>query len=394
MQLLFWILIFFVLYAYFGYPLILILLNRLLPFIRKSQVVPSYNQASLPTVDLLIAAYNEERIIAAKIANALSLEYPDGKFNIYVASDGSTDETNNIVRDLAEKNDNVHLLEFPRTGKSGILNAAVKYLNGEIIVFSDANTEYAKDSIKQLVSNFARSCVGCVCGRLIYRNPGQLVSGAGESFYWRYETTLKKLESNIGYIAGANGAIYAIRRSLFVPFPPSTINDDFTLSMKIVENGHRSIYDEKAIGYEDVAPSMESEFKRHVRDGAGHYIAIIQLLRLLNPFLGIRSFIYWSHRIIRWAIPFLLIILFILNYQLIDILFYKLVFYCQVFFYTVALLGWGLSSFIKLPFIIYIPFYFCNLNLALFIGFLKAITGTQKAKWNSTERNEITPTSK
>lgn len=393
MQFFFWLLIFFVLYAYFGYPLILILLNRLLPFIRKSQVTPSYNQASLPTVDLLIAAYNEERIIAAKIANALSLEYPDGKINIYVASDGSTDETNNIVKKLAEKHNNVHLLEFPRTGKSGILNAAIRYLNGEIVVFSDANTEYAKDSIKQLISNFARPCVGCVCGRLIYRNPGQVLSGVGESFYWRYETTLKKLESNIGYIAGANGAIYAIRKSLFVPFSPSTINDDFTLSMKIVENGHRSIYDDKAIGYEDVAPSMESEFKRHVRDGAGHYIAVIQLLRLLNPFLGIRSFIYWSHRIIRWAIPFLLIILFILNYQLIDNLFYKVVFYCQVIFYTVALLGWGLSSFIKLPFIIYIPFYFCNLNLALFIGFLKAITGTQKAKWNSTERNEIIPTS-
>lgn len=393
MQLFFWILVFFVVYAYFGYPIVLIFLNRLLPYIRKNHPKPQFVANELPTVDLLIAAYNEEKIIVSKISNAVSLDYPAEKYNIYIASDGSTDGTNNIVKKLAEQYPNVHLLEFPRTGKSGMLNEAVQFLKGDIVVFSDANTEYANDSIKKLISNFARTCVGCVCGRLIYRNPGQVLSGVGESFYWRYETTLKKLESNIGYIAGANGAIYAIRRSLFTPFPPNTINDDFTLSMKIVENGHRSIYDDSAIGYEDVAPSMESEFKRHIRDGAGHYIAIIHLLRLLNPLLGIRSFIYWSHRIIRWAIPFLLVLLVYVNYQLTDNLLYELLFYCQVSFYGIALLGCGLSLFMKLPFVVYMPFYFCNLNLALLLGFLKAVTGRQKTKWDSTERASITPNS-
>lgn len=393
MQLFFWLLVFFVVYAYFGYPLVLVLLNKLLPYIRKNQPISEITISELPTVDLLIAAYNEGKIIEAKILNAISLDYPVDKYNIYIASDGSTDQTNDIVKKLAKQYHNVHLLEFPRTGKSGILNAAIKSLKGDIVVFSDANTEYAKDSIKKLVSNFARTCVGCVCGRLIYRNPGQVVSGIGESFYWRYETTLKKLESKIGYIAGANGAIYAIRRKLFTPFPKNTINDDFTLSMKIVANGHRSIYDDTAIGYEDVAPSMESEFKRHVRDGAGHYIAIIHLLKLLNPLLGIRSFIYWSHRIIRWAIPFLLIILVYINYQLIESPLYEFIFYSQLAFYSIALLGWGLSLFMKLPFIVYIPFYFCNLNLALLVGFFKAVSGTQRAKWESTERATIVQTS-
>lgn len=386
MHLTFWILVFFVVYAYFGYPIVLVILNKLLPFIRRNQSNTKVSDGALPTVDLLIAAYNEEKIIEAKILNAISLDYPAEKYNIYIASDGSTDQTNQIVKQLASVHANVHLLAFPRTGKSGMLNEAIKSLKADIVVFSDANTEYAKDAIKKLVSNFDRPCVGCVCGRLIYRNPGQVVSGVGESFYWRYETTLKKLESNIGYIAGANGAIYAIRRNLFVPFPKNTINDDFTLSMKIVENGHRSIYDDTAVGYEDVAPSMESEFKRHVRDGAGHYIAIIHLLKLLNPFLGVRSFIYWSHRIIRWAIPFLLIILVYVNYLLIDQLLYEIIFYCQISFYAIALLGWILSIFMKLPFIVYIPFYFCNLNSALLVGFLKAISGRQKTKWNSTER--------
>lgn len=359
-------------------------MNFILRFIRKEQNISKFIQ--LPNVDLLIAAFNEENVIEAKILNSLSLDYPKDLYNIYIASDGSSDRTNEIVRKYSETYPNVHLFNFPRMGKSRVLNLAVKELKAEIVIFSDANTEYALDSIKKLVSHFSRKCVGCVCGRLIYRNPGQILSGAGESFYWRYETVLKKLESKIGYIAGANGAIYAIRRSLFEPFPKNTINDDFTLSMKIVLNGNRSIYDETALGYEDVAPSMESEFKRHVRDGAGHYIAMMHLLDLLNPFLGIRSFIYWSHRIIRWAIPFLLILIFYINYFLIDIKFFMYLFITQVCFYCIALIGWFLSNYVKLPFFIYLPFYFCNLNLALFVGFFKAITRQQKPKWEATSR--------
>lgn len=360
-------------------------MNFMLRFIRNKQNVDKLEQ--LPSVDLLIAAFNEEDVIEAKILNSLSLDYPENLYNIYIASDGSSDHTNDIARRYAEKYANVHLLDFPRMGKSGVLNLAVQKLKAEIVVFSDANTEYAFDSLKKLVSHFSRKCVGCVSGRLIYRNPGQILSGAGESFYWRYETVLKKLESNIGYIAGANGAIYAIRRLLFEPFPKNTINDDFTLSMKIVLHGKRSIYDETALGYEDVAPSMESEFRRHVRDGAGHYIAITHLVGLLNPFLGIRSFIYWSHRIIRWIIPFLLILIFCINYFLIGTKFYLLIFIIQIIFYSVALIGWLLSNYVKLPFFVYLPFYFCNLNLALFIGFLKAITRKQKPKWEATSRS-------
>ena len=294
-----------IVYTYIGYPIVLYLWSNLFDVKRKNEGRADY---AWPTVSLLIAAYNEEKVISAKIENCLMLDYPKDLLHIWVASDGSSDNTNRMVKKYTEAQAHIHLLEFPRTGKSGILNQAMKLLNSEVVVFSDANTEYSADAVKRLVRHFEDPDVGCVSGRLIYRNPGETISGKGESIYWKYETALKKMESKLGYVAGANGAIYAIRRDLFEPFPPRTINDDFTLSMKIVMKGFKCVYDENAIVYEDVAPTMQSEFNRHVRDGAGHYIAVVHLLGLLNPLLGLRSFIYWSHRIFRWMVPFLLIL--------------------------------------------------------------------------------------
>jgi cellulose synthase/poly-beta-1,6-N-acetylglucosamine synthase-like glycosyltransferase len=344
------------------------------------------NNIELPRVSMLIAAYNEEKVIAAKIENCLQLDYPKGFLKIWIASDGSSDRTNDIVKKYAAIHKNINLLEFPRTGKSGMLNKAIEAIEDKIVVFSDANTEYATDAIKKLVKHFEDPSVGCVSGRLIYRNPGETISGKGESFYWRYETYLKKMESKLGYVAGANGAIYAIKRELFEPFSPRTINDDFTLSMKIVKRGFKCLYEENAMVYEDVAPTMISEFNRHVRDGAGHYIAMISLRGLLNPLLGLRSFIYWSHRILRWLAPFLLILLFVINIFLLSDDLFKVFFAFQVIFYFLALLGWFGLKYIKMPFILYVPFYFCNLNLALLIGFFKAVANTQKTTWERTER--------
>ena len=383
MEIIYWIIFGIIFYAYIGYPMLLYLLCNLLNF-TKIKEVNAYNQ--WPEVSLLIAAYNEEQVIGAKIENCLRLDYPKDLLHVWIASDGSSDNTNKIVKKYMEENENIHLLEFSRTGKSGILNKAMPLINSEIVVFSDANTEYSHDSLKRLIKHFEDPGVGCVSGRLIYRNPGEIISGRGESFYWKYETALKKMESKLGYVAGANGAIYAIRRELFEPFPLRTINDDFTLSMKIVMNGFRSVYDENTVVYEDVAPTMESEFNRHVRDGAGHYIAVIHLLGLLNPFLGLQSFIYWSHRIFRWMIPFLMILFFMVNIFLLDGLIYKYLFILQCIFYLFAIIGWAGIKIANLPFLIYVPFYFCNLNSALLLGFLRAVANVQKTTWERTER--------
>lgn len=382
MKTLYWFIFGVIFFAYFGYPIVLYILGKVFCCKRNQE----FKNNELPYVSMLIAAYNEEKVIGAKIENCLQLDYPKDLLSVWIASDGSSDNTNNIVKKYANVYKNIHLLEFPRTGKSGMLNEAIKSITDKIVVFSDANTEYSPDSIKKIVMHFDDPSVGCVSGRLIYRNPGETISGKGESFYWRYETLLKEMESKVGYVAGANGAIYAIRRELFEPFSRRTINDDFTLSMKIVEKGFKCLYEENALVYEDVAPTMVSEFNRHVRDGAGHYIAVMSLLGLLNPLLGLRAFIYWSHRIIRWFVPFLLIFLFVVNIFLLDEIFYKIIFFLQCLFYVFAMVGWvGLKG-RKLSFFVYVPFYFCNLNMALLLGFFKAVTNVQKTTWERTER--------
>jgi len=369
------------LYTYFLYPLFLYIVSKTL------SSSPIETNSEFPSVSIVIAAYNEENIITEKLENCLQLDYPPGKVEIWIASDGSNDNTNDMVRARAERDERIHLLELPRTGKSGVINQAMKYVQNDIVVFSDANTEFEKNALQKLVTHFHDPEVGCVCGRLVYRNPGEIVSGEGESFYWRYETALKKMESKLGYVAGANGAIYAIRRELFEPLPKKTINDDFVVSMRIVSKGYKSLYEENAIAYEDVAPEMESEFKRHVRDGAGHYLAIGHLLSLLNPLVGIRSFIYWSHRILRWAAPFILVLLLLINIGLLNHAYYRGIFILQVVFYLAAIMGFLIVKKKRLPFFIYIPFYFCNLNLALLLGFFKVLTGRQKITWERTERS-------
>jgi cellulose synthase/poly-beta-1,6-N-acetylglucosamine synthase-like glycosyltransferase len=382
--LIFWSGISILLYTYCGYPALLCMISKF--FSSHGTVRPP--SSYWPKVDMLIAAYNEEKVIRDKIENCLNLAYPEEKLTVWIASDGSSDRTNDIVKEFMKHSSRIRLLEYTRSGKSGVINKALPQLEADITVFSDANTEYDPGAIQRMVVHFADPNVGCVCGRLIYRNPGEVVSGKGESFYWKYETALKKMESGIGYVAGANGAIYAIRRLLFEPLPPNTINDDFTISMRIVERGFKCLFEENAIAYEDVAPSMESEFRRHVRDGAGHYIAMGHLLGLLNPLLGMRSLIYWSHRILRWISPFILILVFIMNVFLIGNIFYGILFFAQILFYVLALIGlFSVKKSENLPLIMYVPFYFCNLNTALLYGFMRGIAGIQKTTWESTARS-------
>ncbi|MDP2865108.1 MAG: glycosyltransferase family 2 protein, partial [Elusimicrobiota bacterium] len=367
-------------YTYLGYPIVLWIVTRILPL---KETCPG---RVFPHVTMIIAAYNEAKVIAAKIENCLELDYPAIKLNFIVVSDGSSDATNPIVSGIAAAESRVRLLALPRGGKATAINAAMKEAGGEIVVFSDANTLYEPSALGKLVRHFADTSTGCVCGRLSYQNPGAVLSGRGESAYWRYETALKKMESRLGYVAGANGAIYAIRKDLFEPLPAGTINDDFFISMRIVLRGFKCLYDAEAVAYEEVAPDVKSEFRRHVRDGAGHYIAVRQLIGLLNPLLGLRAFIYWSHRILRWAAPFILIGVFAANAAISVRQPYSALFFIQTAFYLAALTGYFISHSRKAPFIVYVPFYFCNLNLALLLGFIRVLRGSAKPTWESTQR--------
>ncbi len=369
-------------YTYIGYPVLLYLAYRL----KHGNNAGEGTGTEYPRVTMIIAAYNEARVIGRKLDNCLELNYPAEKVDFIVASDGSGDGTNDIVSQKAARFPRIKLLALPRGGKAAALNAAMKVVTGDIVVFSDANTMYEPDAVTRLAKHFRGDEIGCVCGRLKYVNPGQVVSGKGESAYWRYETALKRMESSLGYIAGANGAIYAMRRELFEPLPSGTINDDFMLSMRVVLKGFKSLYEESAVAVEEVAPDVKSEFRRHVRDGAGHYIAVWRLAPLLNPLLGLRAFIYWSHRIFRWAAPFLLITVLSLNAALFAAEPYRTLFILQVIFYLLALAGYAASGFGRIPFFMYVPFYFSNLNLALLLGFLRVVSGKARPAWQSTQR--------
>lgn len=384
LEIVFWAVAALLVYSYAGYPLLLMALGRVL----TPEAVHPRKSGKAPRVSIVVAAYNEEAVIGAKIKGALELDYPPDRLDVWVASDGSTDRTEEIVRAIESESERVHLLAYPRMGKSGVLNKAVEKAGGDIIVFSDANTEFTPGAVARLVERFDDERVGCVSGRLVYRNPGEVTSGRAESLYWRYETALKKMENGLGYVAGANGAIYAIRRELFAPLRPGTINDDFVVSMRIVEKGFRCVYEAAAVAFEDVAPDMESEFRRHVRDGAGHYIAVVHLWRLLNPLLGVRAFIYWSHRVLRWSAPFMMIGLWAANIVLAFAgkPFYAALLAAHTAFYAMALAGLVVSRSGSMPFFLFVPFYFCNMNLALLCGFAKVLAGTQKSTWERTER--------
>jgi cellulose synthase/poly-beta-1,6-N-acetylglucosamine synthase-like glycosyltransferase len=381
---LFWLCLGTLLYPYTIYPLILFILNKIIP---KHSLPHRDRDIEWPSITLLVPAYNEEGIIEHKIRNCLALDYPFELFNVWIASDGSSDKTNEIVKRYASSDNRVVLLEFPRTGKSGIINLAMENIKSDIVVFTDANVMLEKNVLKELATNFSDPNIGCVGAKLIRHNPNDTVSGRGETLYWSYETIIKKMEGNLGYMSGASGTAYAIKKDLFDPLNSNTINDDFEISMEIVKKGFRCVYEEKAISYEEVAPSVEGEFMRHIRDGAGHYIAILHLAGLLNPFLGLRSFIFWSHRILRWLAPFILILFLITNILLAHVVFYGIFLMIHFLFYLLALLGWLIVKRRYLPFYFHMPFYFCNLNAALLIGFFKAVTGKQQTKWESTARS-------
>lgn len=381
MEFLYWFLTLIVFYTYFGYPLLLILIRQNLT---KRTINVDFDIWGIK-FDFLILAYNEEKVIAKKIENSLLILKNFKNAKLRVVSDGSTDETNNIC-ELYTKHPQFIFSPLPRSGKSQSINKILEVIEGEIIIFSDANVEYTESTIIHLLKPYADPYIGFTCGKVIYNNPEDVISGKGESFYWKYENFLKKQESKLGYIAGATGAVYSIRKKLFLPLKHNCINDDFTISMNVIKQGFRSEYAEEAIVYESVAPTIEAEFNRHIRDATGHYLSLIHLTSLLNPLLGKPSFVFWSHRVLRWLVPLILIFLFSLNILLLSQNLFLLLFYLQILFYSLAVIAFIFRKIGKLPFFLFIPFYFCNLNSALFIGFIKSLFIRQNGMWESTKR--------
>ena len=365
-------------YVYVGYPLLLFLVSRV--WTRRVAKAPV-----TPTVTMVIAAYNEEQAIAGKLDNSLALDYPADRLDIMVTSDGSTDGTNRIVREYEARHPGrVTLLDLPRAGKTAGQNRAAEVARGEILVFSDATTIYDSGAVKAMVANYADPLVGSVGGDVRYVRAGEEATGKGRQMYWNYEASIRRWESQIFTVIGATGCIYSLRRSLYTHLDPAAISD-FVQPARALLQGYRSVVEDEATCYE-VAESkqMGEELRRRARvvhrgiRGVGYMAEVLNPFR--HPFL---CFQIVSHRLLRWAIPFLLIAAFLANAFLLDRSFYQLTFALQLAFYGGALAALALDRWHIRPRGLFIPLYFCLVNLAPLIAVWTLLKGEKKIVWET-----------
>lgn len=386
MELLFWILIFIVFYAYLGYGILLFLLVKGKRLFSPSKNPPS-DSVFEPSVTLVVPAYNEEDFILKKVENCLQLDYPRDKFEIIFITDGSTDRT----KELLERDGRVKVLhEDRRAGKSAAENRAMKFVESEIVVFCDANTLLNREAIRELVKHYKNPKVGAVSGeKRIMTSEAEGASAAGEGLYWKYESALKKMDSEMLTIVGAAGELISFRTSLVEDLEEDTILDDFMQSMRIALKGYRVIYEPNAYAMETASADVKEELKRKVRICAGGWQSMSRLTSAFNFFKHpLLTFLYTSHRVLRWSIAaFSLPFIFILNLFLLERGWvYQVLFIGQVVFYLMAILGWYLQSKrIKVK-ALFVPYYFTMMNYAVFAGFFRWLKGSQKATWERARR--------
>ncbi|MDH4071467.1 MAG: glycosyltransferase family 2 protein [Gammaproteobacteria bacterium] len=374
MTLAFWILLALVVYVYAGYPLLLTILRA----VGGSR--PVRVGSGEPPVTLIVSAFNEAGVIAGKLENCLALDYPRAVLQVIVVSDASDDGTDEVVAGFADRG--VELLRMAdRGGKTLGLNAAVQMARGEVVVFSDANAMYGRDVLRRLVRNFADPAVGAVVGESTYVNP-EVESERSEGLYWRYETTIKRLESALGSVVGGDGAIYAIRRALYVPMRADALSD-FVNPLQIVQAGHRCVYEPEARSYERAADNFDKEFRRKVRIVNRAWRALLRLKALLNPLrYGLFSFQLISHKLLRWLVPLFLASLFVVNLAVLGRhSIYRIALAGQLVFYLLAFAGYLARHRASLPALLSIPYYFCLVNLASALGILDAFRGKTYTTW-------------
>jgi cellulose synthase/poly-beta-1,6-N-acetylglucosamine synthase-like glycosyltransferase len=378
LEMLLWLAVAVVLYAYVGYGLAIALIAR---FVKN----PVRHTDALPKVTLLVAAYNEEGVIAEKLENSFALDYPRELLEIMVVADGSSDGTCDVVRRYADRG--VRLEYQPeRRGKIHAVNRTVPVASGKVIVFSDANSMFTPESIKMLVRNFADANVALVAGeKRIMGDDGTVADGEG--LYWRYESLLKRLDSQVSSVMGAAGEIFAIRKEHWKPVDADSIIEDFIVSMGLVRDGYRVIYEPQAVSLEEASPNVAEEFKRKTRIVAGGWQAVVRLWPLLTPKYGMVAFQYVSHRVLRWTVvPFLLPVILLLNAALLSQPAYQVLFGLQLAFYGLAGVGFHLERQGKSWKPAYLPFFFTFLNYAALCGAWKYFTKTQAVTWDKVKR--------
>jgi biofilm PGA synthesis N-glycosyltransferase PgaC len=359
-------------YIFIGYPLCLFIGARL--FNRRVETADIY-----PKVSLIISAYNEEKVIREKLENSLALDYPKDKLEIIVASE-SNDNTNAIVKEYADKG---IILDYyaDRQGKRATLFRAVPKVEGEIIVLSDANAQYQKDSIKKLVRNFNDKRIGCVSGRLRYKSK-ENSTGESESSYWEFDMLLKLLSSKMLVLGGGvNGSIMAFRKELYNPIDKNR-GDDFEIANRIEIAGWGVILESEAVSFEEASETTKQEFSRKVRLAAWNLKSTLMLLgEALMKSRGKTVFILFSHRLLRYLMPIWVVLLFIANIVYHPSI-WGILLIVQIVFYILALIGYILEKQgLKVGKIFLLPLYFCMLNIAAAIAISKNIMGDRTLLW-------------
>lgn len=382
--LVFWSSVAVVLYTYFVYPVILLLLSALAQlradlrylFNRANRRVARIGEAEVPSVTFVIPAHNEELHLPEKLNNIQALDYPREKLQVIIVSDGSTDGTNEILGTIREPYLETIILP-QRAGKANALNCATARAHNDILVFSDASTLFEPDTVKTLARHFRDPLVGAVCGSLRFQASPE--SQQTEGVYWKYESALRLMENRLGATLTASGAVYALRRNAYSPLRPNAVLDDFLVPMNARRLGYRVLYDPEAIATDFAPDTIVGEFARRVRIAAGSFQALPSLMRV--PLRGVTGFCFFSHKLLRWIVPFVLIAILISNAMLLHRPFYRACAGLQIALYAWALLGLAFHKHVKQLRYALVGYFLLAMNAAFLVGFFRYLQNREAIDW-------------
>ncbi len=389
MEIILWTSIAIIFYHFVGYGILITLLNKIKGHKPQPLVLEDND---LPEVTMLTAAYNEEDCIEEKILNSLSLDYPTNKLNLAIVSDGSDDQTNEIVRKYPQ----VQLFYKPqRAGKIAAVNRVMPHIGTPITIFTDANVMISQQGIRQMVEHFQSNLVAAVSGeKTVVSQAEDTASASGEGFYWKYESYLKKIDAQWNTLVGSAGELFAIRTHMFEPIDQSTLIEDFVMTMRLAAKGYKIAYEPRALAIETGSESMEEEQKRKVRISAGGIQAVLKLLPLLNFFkYGKLTFQYVSHRALRWTlIPIALVLSLSLSFELAgDNWIYDALLRSQLIFYLLAFTGYAMRDAKTSVKWLHVPYYFTFMHICVVLGWFKYFSGNQKVTWEKAKRAKAEP---